>query len=72
MKTYLPDVILLVCGVPMVGLLLYLGAMSEGWLPPLCYLGAAVIFTGWQRTLITLGWRLSGKDPDDIDFHFPG
>ena len=38
----------------------------------LSILATAVVFTGWQRTLLSLGWRLAGKDPDDFDFHFPG
>ncbi len=72
MKAYLPEAIQLVVGLLIMGLLLYLGAVSGGWLPPLCYLGAAVVYFGWQRTLLALGWRLAGKDPDDFDFHFPG
>lgn len=69
---YLPEIILLVLGLPIMALLLYLAALSEGWLALLCILGTAVVYTGWQRTLLNLGWRIAGKDPDDFDFHFPG
>lgn len=72
MKAYWPDVILLVVGLVVMVVLLYLGACSEGWLALLCFLATAVVYFGWQRTLINLGWRLAGKDPDDSDFHFPG
>ncbi len=68
----LPDLILLVIGVPLMALLIYLVAMSDGWVTLLGILGLAVVYTGWQRTMINLGWRLAGKDPDDFDFHFPG
>jgi hypothetical protein len=69
---YLPEIALLVAGLPIMALLLYLTALSEGWVSLACILGLAVVFTGWHRTLISLGWRLAGKDPDDFDFHFPG
>jgi glycerol uptake facilitator-like aquaporin len=69
---YLPDIILLVVGLLVMALLLILGAMSEGWVAPACFLGVAVVYFGWHRTLVNLGWRAAGKDPDDFDFHFPG
>jgi hypothetical protein len=69
---YLPEILLLVVGLAVIVLLLYLAALSEGWLMLLAILATAVVYTGWQRTLINLGWRLAGKDPDDFDFHFPG
>ncbi len=69
---YLPEILLLVAGLAVMALLLYLAALSEGWLMLLSILATAVVFTGWQRTLLSLGWRLAGKDPDDFDFHFPG
>jgi hypothetical protein len=72
MKAYLSEAIALVVGILIVAFLLYLGALSEGWVALLCYLGAAVVYTGWWRTLLNLGWRLARRDPDDFDFHFPG
>jgi hypothetical protein len=53
-------------------LLLYLGALSENWVAPACFLGVAVVYFGWHRTLVNLMWRMAGKDPDDFDFHLPG
>ena len=73
MKAYLPEIIQLVVGAVLMAVLLYLGALcEEGWLALPCFLGAAVVYTGWWRILINLGWRLAGKNPDDFDFHFPG
>ncbi len=72
MKAHLPDIILLVAGLFFMVFLLYLGAISESWVALPCYLGAAVVYTGWHRALINWGWRLAGKDPGDHDFHFPG
>jgi hypothetical protein len=69
---YLPDIVLLVLGLAVMVLLLYLAAMSEGWVTLLCILGTAGVYTGWHRILLNLGWRSAGKDPDDFDFHFPG
>jgi len=73
MRAFLPEIIQLVVGLVLMTVLLYLGALCEGgWLALLCFLGAAVVYTGWWRALIQVGWRLAGKDPDDIDFHLPG
>ena len=69
---YLPDIILLVVGLAVMVLLLYLGASSENWVAPACFLGVAVVYFGWHRTLVNLMWRMAGKDPDDFDFHLPG
>ena len=69
---YLPEVIQLVVGLAVMAILLYLTALSEGWVSLLCILATAVVYFGWQKTLLLLGWRLAGKDPDDFDFHFPG
>jgi glycerol uptake facilitator-like aquaporin len=69
---YLPDIILLVVGLLVMVLLLYLGALSENWVAPACFLGVAVVYFGWHRTLVNLMWRMAGKDPDDFDFHLPG
>jgi hypothetical protein len=73
MRPYLPEIIQLVVGAILMAVLLYLGALCEGgWLALLCFLAAAVVYTGWWRVIISLGWRWAGKDPDDFDFHFPG
>ncbi|MFH1596784.1 MAG: hypothetical protein ABIG94_10525 [Pseudomonadota bacterium] len=69
---YLPEIVLLVVGLAVIVILLYLAALSEGWVMLLCILGTAVVYTGWHLVLLNLGWRLAGKDPDDFDFHFPG
>ena len=66
------DIVLLVVGLLVMAFLLGLGAMSEGWVALACFLGVAVVHFGWWGTLLKLGWRLAGKDPDDFDFHFPG
>ncbi len=72
MKDYLPDIILLIVGLGVMVFLLYLTAVSEGWVQLACILGTAVVYFGWNGALLRVGWRLSGKDPDDFDFHFPG
>ncbi|MGB8992618.1 MAG: hypothetical protein WCD80_11245 [Desulfobaccales bacterium] len=69
---YLPDIILLVVGLLVMAFLLILGALSEGWVALACFLGVAVVHFGWWGTLLKVGWRLAGKNPDDFDFHFPG
>jgi glycerol uptake facilitator-like aquaporin len=69
---YLPDIILLVVGLVVMVILLYLGAMSENWVAPACFLAVAVVYFGWHRTLVNLMWRTAGKNPDDFDFHLPG
>jgi glycerol uptake facilitator-like aquaporin len=72
MMKYLPDIILLVVGLLLMVFLLLLGAMSENWVTPVCFLGVAVVYFGWHRTLVNLMWHTAGKDPDDYDFHLPG
>jgi glycerol uptake facilitator-like aquaporin len=69
---YLPDIILLIVGLAVMVLLLLLGAMSENWVGPACFLGVAVVYFGWHRTLVNLCCRQAGKDPDDFDRYFPG
>jgi glycerol uptake facilitator-like aquaporin len=72
MMKYLPDIALLVLGLLVMALLLWLGAMSENWVALACFLGVAVVYFGWHRTLVNLMWRTAGKDSDDFDFHLPG
>ncbi len=69
---YLSDIMLLLTGLLIMAFLLVLGALSEGWVALACFFGVAVVHCGWWLTLLSLGWRLAGKDPDDFDFHFPG
>jgi len=66
------DIVLLALGLLVTAFLLWLGAVSEGWVALACFLGVAVVHFGWWRTLLNLGWRLAGKDPDDFDFPVPG
>ncbi|MEJ2673477.1 MAG: hypothetical protein P8168_15055 [Deltaproteobacteria bacterium] len=70
---YLPDIVLLIVGLLVMACLLLLGALSEaGWVAPLCFVGVAVVYFGWHRTLVNLMWRQAKKNPDDFDFHLPG
>jgi len=69
---YLPDIILLVFGLLVMVFLLVLGALSETWVAPACFLGVAVVYFGWWGTLVNLICRLSEIDPDDVDFNLPG
>jgi hypothetical protein len=73
MKPYLPEIILLLVGAGVMALLLYLGALSEGWVAVLCFLGTAVVYTGWYRVLLKLARRILGCEEDDEDQpFFPG
>ncbi len=73
MKTSWQDLFLLIAGVLVMIQLLYLGAASEGWLSLLCFLGTAVVYTGWYRHLLSLARRMMGGDIDDDDTpFFPG
>lgn len=51
-KGYAADFILLTLGVLVMALLLFLGALSEGWVALLCFLGAAVVYHTWFRHLV--------------------
>ncbi|MEW6387836.1 MAG: hypothetical protein AB1491_10020 [Thermodesulfobacteriota bacterium] len=72
MKSYLPDIFLLIVGVLVMVLLLYLGAVSEGWVALLCFLATAVVYHTWQVQLIRMGQKALGKDIDLDGGHFPG
>jgi hypothetical protein len=75
MKTYLPAVLTLVLGVVVMAGLLCLGAMSQNWVAPVCYLAAAVVYYGWYRQLLQLARRVLGVgegDEDDDQPFFPG
>ena len=51
---YLPDIVLLVVGLPVMAFLLLLGGLIEGWVALACFLGAAVVYFGWWRTMLNL------------------
>lgn len=69
---YLPEILVLLVGLLVMGVLVYLIAASEGPVQLLAIIGLAVVYTGWQGILLRWGWRVAGKDPDDLDFHLPG
>ncbi|OPX21034.1 MAG: hypothetical protein BZ151_00930 [Desulfobacca sp. 4484_104] len=74
MRKYLPDVIILVVGLGVMVLLLYLGALSEGWVALVCFLAVAVVYHGWYQHLLRLARRSWGGDEDEFDDQppFPG
>ena len=73
MKSYLPAVLMLVIGLVVMAGLLYLGAVSQNWVAPVCYLAVAVVYYGWYRQLLLLARRVlgCGEEDDDQPF-FPG
>ncbi|MBI4796001.1 MAG: hypothetical protein HY790_09240 [Deltaproteobacteria bacterium] len=73
MKTYLPAVLTLLLGVVVMAGLLVLGAMSQNWVAPVCYLAAAVVYYGWYSQLLLLARRVLGiNEEDDDQPFFPG
>ncbi len=73
MRACLPEIILIVAGLGLMAGLLYLVALSEGWVRLPCILGTAVVYTGWYRVLLRLARRKLGVDEDDDDQpFFPG
>ena len=61
MRKNLPDIFLLTVGLLVMALLMYLIALSHGWIT-------------WYRHLVNLAFRNLGVDPDDEDDlpSFPG
>ncbi len=73
MKSYLPAVLTLLLGLAVMACLLYLGAMSQNWVAPVCYLAVAVVYYGWYRQLLNLARRVLGiNEEDDDQPFFPG
>jgi len=73
MKSYLPAVLMLVIGLVVMAGLLYLGALSQNWVAPVCYLAVAVVYYGWYRQLLLLARRVLGcEEEDDDQPFFPG
>jgi hypothetical protein len=68
----LPEIVVLLLGILIMAVLVYLIAASEGLVQLLAILGLAAVYLGWQGVLVKWGWRSTGKDPDDLDFHLPG
>ena len=73
MKSYLPAILTLIIGLVIMAGLLCLGALSQGWVAPLCYLAVAVVYYGWYRQLLLLARRVLGCEEEDDDQSFvPG
>jgi hypothetical protein len=73
-RKYLPDVFLLTVGLLVMALLMFLTALSHGWISLLCILALVVVWITWYRHLVNLAFRSLGVDPDDEDDlpSFPG
>ena len=65
---------MLTVGLLVMALLMYLIALSHGWVSLLCILALAVVWITWYRHLVNLAFRNLGVDPDDEDDlpSFPG
>jgi hypothetical protein len=74
MKKYLPDFFLLGVGLLVMALLIYLIALSQGWVSLACILALAVVWIGWYRHLLNMALKSLDVDPDDEDDlpSFPG
>jgi hypothetical protein len=73
-RKYLLDFFLLAIGLLVIALLIYLIALSQGWVCFLGILALAVVWISWYRHLLNLAFRSLGVDPDDEDDlpYFPG
>ncbi len=74
---YAADIFVLIFGLLVMILLLFLGALSEGWVALLCFLGVAVVYHTWFRHLVgfvartaDLEVRFDSEEDDDQDI-FP-
>ena len=73
LRENLPDLLLVLLGLPVMALLLYLGAMAHGWVAITCFLAVAVVYHTWYRVLLRLARRVAGgPDDDDDQPFFPG
>jgi len=64
---------MLVIGLVVMAGLLYLGALSQNWVAPVCYLAVAVVYYGWYSQLLLLARRILGSPEEDDDQpFFPG
>lgn len=74
MKKYLPHILLLALGLLVMALLMYVIALSQGWVSLLGILALAVVWISWYRYLLRLVLESLGVDPDDEDDlpSFPG
>lgn len=64
MKAYLPDISILLLGLPVMALLLLLGALAQNWVALPCFLGAAVVYHTWFWHLIQFVQRAAHIDLD--------
>ncbi|MDD2902978.1 MAG: hypothetical protein PHU44_11160 [Syntrophales bacterium] len=73
MKSHLPAVLTLIFGLVVMAGLLYLGALAQNWVAPLCFIGVAVVFHTWMVQLVRLLRPKWGEgDKDDDRPIFPG
>jgi hypothetical protein len=67
MKASVGDIVLLALGVPVMALLLVLGALSQNWVAFPCFLGVAVVYHTWFRHLLQVIQRHAGIDLEDAE-----
>ena len=73
MISHLPAILTLLLGLGVMAGLLYLGALSRGWIAPLCFVAVAVVFHTWLVQLLRLCRPRWGQgDKDDDRPLFPG
>lgn len=74
MKKYLPELFLLTVGLFVMALLIYLIALSQGWVSLVCILALGLVWISWYRHLLNLALKslnVDAEDEDDLPF-FPG
>ena len=73
MKSHLLAVLTLIFGLAVMAGLLYLGALAQNWVAPLCFIAVAVVFHTWLVQLVRLFRPKWGEgDKDDDRPIFPG
>jgi hypothetical protein len=73
-KKYLPELFLLTVGLFVMALLIYLIALSQGWVSLVCILALGLVWISWYRHLLNLALKslnVDAEDEDDLPF-FPG